>query len=48
MIVFFVWMQFKRIYRFKTQWKWLDQHPEALRVLGWEKVPNRTSLSGRY
>ncbi len=48
MIVFFMWMQFKRIYGFKTQWKWLKQHPEALRVLGWDQVPHRTSLSRRY
>jgi hypothetical protein len=48
LIVFFVWMQFKRIYSFKTQWKWLKQHPEALAVLGWECVPHRTSLSRRY
>lgn len=48
MIVFFVWMQFKRIYSFKTQWKWLKQHPEVLGVLEWERVPHRTSLSRRY
>lgn len=48
MIVFFMWMQFKRIYHFKTQWKWLQQHPEALAVLGWDQVPHRTSLSRRY
>lgn len=48
MIVFFMWMQFKRIYGFKTQWRWLKQHPEALDVLGWDRVPHRTSLSRRY
>jgi hypothetical protein len=48
LIVFFLWMQFKRIYGFKTQWKWLHQHPEALDVLGWERIPHRTSLSRRY
>lgn len=48
MIVFFMWMQLKRIYHFKTQWKWLQQHPEALAVLEWECVPHRTSLSRRY
>lgn len=47
-IVFFLWMQLKRIYSFKTQWKWLQQHPEALAVLGWTRVPHRTSLSRRY
>jgi hypothetical protein len=48
MIVFFVWMQFKKLYEFKAQWRWLKQHPEALTVLGWESVPHRTTLSRRY
>jgi hypothetical protein len=48
MIVFFMWMQFKRIYSFKAHWKWLKQHPEALGVLEWEQVPDRTCLSRRY
>lgn len=48
LIVFFMWMQFKRITSFKTQWKWLQQHPEALALLEWESVPHRTSLSRRY
>ncbi|NJR12394.1 hypothetical protein HC776_00415 [bacterium] len=48
LIVFFLWMQFKRIYQFKTQWRWLGQHPEALGVLNWEQIPHRTTLSRRY
>ena len=48
MIVFFMWMQFKKIYKFKSQWKWLKQHPEALDVLNWRKVPDRSTLSRRY
>lgn len=48
MIVFFMWMQFKRIYDFKAQWRWLTQHEEQLAVLGWSKVPHRTTLSRRY
>lgn len=48
MIVFFMWMQFKRIYKFKTQWRWLKQHPEALVLLNWETVPDRSTLSRRY
>ena len=48
MIMFFIWMQFKKIYEFKTQWRWLSKHPEALLVLNWKKVPHRTSLSRRY
>ena len=48
MIVFFMWMQFKQIYRFKTQWRWLKQHPDALLVMNWRDVPHRTTLSRRY
>jgi hypothetical protein len=48
MIVFFMWMQFKHIYEFKAQWRWLTQHPEALAVLDWTKVPHRTTLLRRY
>ena len=48
MIVFFMWMQFKRIYQFKTQWRWLTQHGEVLSVLEWKQVPHRTTLSRRY
>lgn len=48
MIVFFMWMQFKRIYEFKAQWRWLKQHEESLRVLNWQQVPDRTTLSRRY
>jgi len=48
MIVFFMWMQFKKINEFKAQWRWLKQHEEALAVLGWSNVPHRTTLSRRY
>ena len=48
MIVFFMIMHFRRIYRFKTQWRWLTTHPEIWRLLGWEEVPHRTTLSDRY
>lgn len=48
MIVFFMWMQFKKIYEFKPQWRWLKNHPEALVVLNWDKVPHRSTLSRRY
>jgi hypothetical protein len=48
MIVFFMWMQFKTISEFKAQWRWLMQHEEALAVLGWSRVPHRTTLSRRY
>ena len=48
MIVFFMWMQFKRVYKFKTQWRWLKQHPESLSVLAWKAVPHRSTISRRY
>jgi len=48
LIVFFMWMQFKRIYKFKTQWRWLHQHPESLSVLNWETIPDRSTISRRY
>src|SRR5829696_6132330 len=48
MIVFLIWMQFKKIYQFKTQWRWLKQHPEGLSVLGWETIPDRSTISRRY
>ena len=39
-IVFFMIMQFRRIYHFKTQWRWLKTHPEMLSSLEWERVPH--------
>lgn len=48
MIVFFMWMQFKKIYKFKTQGGWLKQHPEAVKLLNWENIPDRSTLSRRY
>jgi hypothetical protein len=48
MIVFFLWMQFKKINEFKGQWQWLRQHEEVLAVLKWTRVPHRTTLSRRY
>ena len=48
LLVFFMWMQFKQIYGFKTQWNWLKKHPEALAVLNWTRIPDRSTLSRRY
>lgn len=48
MIVFFMWMQFKKIYQFKTQWSWLTKHLEALSILKWKVIPHRVTLSRRY
>lgn len=48
LIVFFMMMQFRRIFQFKTQWKWLKSHPDQCEQLGFATIPHRTSLSRRY
>ena len=48
MIVFFVLMQYRRIHRFKTQRRWLEQHPEMVKVLRWSTIPHRITLARRY
>jgi hypothetical protein len=48
MVVFFVLMQYRRIFRFKTQRRWLEQHPEMVRLLGWTTIPHRITLARRY
>lgn len=48
LILFFVIMQCKRIYKFKAQWRWLDTHPTARPLMGLEAMPVRTTLSRRY
>jgi len=47
-IVLFVILQFRRIFKFKAQKRWLDEHPEMLSLLKWEQVPHRTTFSRRY
>ena len=47
-IIFFIMMQFRGIYSFKTQWRWLTQHPEALSMLNWQQPPHRTTIARRY
>ena len=47
-IIFFMIMQFRQIHKFKAQWRWLCAHPEMLALLGWAKVPHRTTISRRY
>ena len=47
-IVFFLLMQFRRKYQFKSQWRWLTHHPEMVTLLGWEGVPHRKTISTRY
>lgn len=48
MVVLFVFFQFRRIWHFKAQHRWLEKHPEIVKWLGWERVPHRTTLSRRY
>jgi hypothetical protein len=33
---------------FKTQHRWLENHPEGAVQLGFERVPHRTTLSRRF
>lgn len=47
-VVFFLLMQFRHIYKFKRQWRWLCAHPELLPLLEWETVPHRKTISDRY
>lgn len=48
LIVFFVVMQQRRIFRFKAQHRWLKRQPEMRQVLGLDVVPHRTTLVRRY
>ncbi len=48
LILFFVIMQCKRMFKFKAQWRWLDKHPDERKSLGLETLPVRTTLSRRY
>ena len=48
MVVFFVLMQYRRIFHFKTQQRWLEQHPEMVKLLKWSSIPHRTTLARRY
>ena len=47
-IVLFVILQFRRIFKFKAQHAWLNEHPEVVEMLKWECVPHRTTFSRRY
>jgi hypothetical protein len=47
MIVLFTLLQFRRIFKFKAQRRWLAAHGELLALLGWEQVPHRTTLLRR-
>ena len=48
LIVFFTLLLVRRITTFKAQRRWLDNHPEAAKELGFERLPDRTTLSRRY
>lgn len=47
-IIFFMLMQFRQIHASKAKWRWLNKHPEMLDLLGWAKVPHRTTIARRY
>jgi hypothetical protein len=47
-IVLFVILQFRRIFKFKAQKRWLEEHTEMLTLLQWPRVPHRTTFSRRY
>ena len=47
-IVFFAIMQLRRLTRFKAQRRWLLTHPDWGQVIGFDRVPHRTTLSRRY
>jgi len=48
LIVFFIVMQHRHIFRFKAQRRWLDQHPDLRLQMRLDDVPHRTTLSRRY
>jgi hypothetical protein len=48
LIVFFTIMIVRRITAFKTQHRWLKNHPQEGVQLGFERVPHRTTLSRRF
>jgi hypothetical protein len=48
MIVLFTILQFRRIFKFKAQRRWLGEHGEILALLEWATVPHRTTLLRRY
>ena len=48
LMVFFVMMQQRRMFRFKAMWRWLKSHPLERAALGFEQVPHQVTLSRRY
>ncbi|NMB89466.1 MAG: transposase [Chloroflexi bacterium] len=48
LILFFTIMMIRRISAFKAQHRWLQQHPQGRQLLGFETIPDRSTLSRRY
>jgi hypothetical protein len=48
LIVFFIVMQQRRLFRFKAQRRWLEHHDELRKSLGLNAIPDRTTLSRHY
>lgn len=48
LIVFFIVMHFRRIFCFKAQRRWLENHKKQAKEIGFESIPHRTTLSRRY
>lgn len=48
MLVFFTVMMVRRITAFKTQRRWLENHSDEAKQLGFERAPDRTTLSRRF
>ena len=48
MIVLFTIFQYRPVFHFKAQRCWLNSHPEMLSLLGFKRVPHRTTFSWRY
>lgn len=47
-IIMFIILQLRRIFKFKAQKRWLEEHPEMLKLMKWDQVPDRTTFSRRY
>jgi hypothetical protein len=48
LLVFFLLMHLRHITAFKAQRRWLHTHPQAAQQLGFDTLPDRTTLSRRY
>ena len=47
LLMFFVVMHQPRLFRFKAQRRWFEQHPDIPEVFGFDAIPHRTTLSRR-